>query len=271
MPGEIRRRILPAAMLGVAVMAILTGCTVPAASGADGSDATAIPTGTARPAVAAGESGAPELEWHHVVGSGDLVTADGAVLGLIEVIVGKHGLFDARLTGWDGDLPAKTGLTLHPEPVAIDSCTDTGFALSLGDLSLQPTQYFTIGTIGSGDPSFLETAVLSTLPDPAAGMATDCMRPAAAVAVLHWSIPDMRPGLHVIDSGRATAAIGDVTIVDGEPASYLVHGDDTLGAIAERFGITTSDLLYLNPTRVTPGSTGQAYAGETLNLSRGLR
>lgn len=257
-----RRAMVGMVVVGAALTA-LTGCTMPAATlpaaaAAAASPADGAPTVTASPA---------DLEWHQVVASGDFATADGTTLGRIEIVVGEHGRFDARVSGWNADLPAQTGLTLHPDPVPFDSCPDTGFALGLGDLAGQPTQYFTIGTMGSGDPSFLESAVLSTFP--AGG--SDCMRPVTAVAALTWSIPDRRPGLRVVDSGAATAAAGDATLVDGAPTSYLVHGDDTFGAIAERFGITTSDLQYLNPTRTTPGPSDQAYAGETLNLSRALR
>jgi LysM repeat protein len=78
----------------------------------------------------------------------------------------------------------------------------------------------------------------------------------------------MRPNLHVVDSGIRTGGTGVVTMVDGKPASYAVAPDDVMKAIAERFGITVDDILYLNPTRM--GGT-MALAGETLNLSKKLR
>jgi LysM repeat protein len=78
----------------------------------------------------------------------------------------------------------------------------------------------------------------------------------------------MRPSLRVSDSGSKRWATGKVTVVGGWPVSYVVAPYDVMAVIAQRFGITVDDLLYLNPTR---GYGPTALAGETLNLSKKLR
>jgi hypothetical protein len=120
-----------------------------------------------------------------------------------------------------------------------------------------------------GDPTFLRT-VLVKLYDPEA-FADGCYVPVLSSAVLSWTLPDMRPGLVVVDSGKTGGATGEVTIVDGEPVSYTVAPNDMATEVAARFGITVDDLFYLNPVRTTFIKYPLLQLGEVLNISKSHR
>ncbi len=80
-----------------------------------------------------------------------------------------------------------------------------------------------------------------------------------------WSITPQRIDLVAADAGPRAAAKGEVTIVDGAPTAYAVAPNDLVENVAERFGMTVDDLLYLNVFRSPSGET--LRTGETLNLT----
>jgi len=111
----------------------------------------------------------------------------------------------------------------------------------------------------TNDPSWMRTAVLWEQVD---GITFGRVM---ATAELVWAVPDMHPDLAVVDSGEVATARGTV-IYDsaGNPSGYVVAPQDALETIADRFGITVADLLWLNPMR----GWAEARADETINLSR---
>jgi hypothetical protein len=115
------------------------------------------------------------------------------------------------------------------------------------------------------NPSFYTDLILVQTVYP---FVNGCVGQLVAYAPLRWSIGDLRPGLHVADSGPRIGAEGQPTTAAGQPVSYTVVSGDTLGAIAARFGITIDDLFYLNPTRSPNPEIPDAITSEVLNLSK---
>ena len=120
-----------------------------------------------------------------------------------------------------------------------------------------------------GDPSFFTTLVLvryggATQPTPdAAG----CIQPILATAPITWNVPDQRPWITtVIDEGTQPGARGSVEVLNGAPSVYVTAAEDNWVKIAARFGLSSSDLSWLNPNRLGGSAPDTAYAQQMLNL-----
>ncbi|MCU1409507.1 MAG: hypothetical protein JWR04_214 [Rhodoglobus sp.] len=230
------------------VVVLLAGCTAPPPP----IDPEPTPT-----AVSLGPVGT-------VLAVGEFDPADG-VTGTVELTVAPGGRTRVSIIGFTSTLPAEASLQLSPYPLTAERRCIDGFAFDLGlppydndKLDLDLTKF------GGDDPSFLDGAVISMGLRDGLG----CVRTILARAPFAWSIPDMRPGLTVIDSGTASGAHGAVvTDADGAPVEYTVASGDVYSAIADRFGISVDDLDYLNPYRNEDG----AIADEVLNLDRDNR
>ncbi|MCU1440012.1 MAG: hypothetical protein JWP85_1009 [Rhodoglobus sp.] len=209
-----------------------------------------------------------------VVASGTFESPTGEVSGSLTIRVAETHFYELELhdfTGPEGIVDAQ----LVPERMtSARTCYDTGFrtsaqlagpgsqALPLGDIG-------NIGPSGGNNPTFLDAVVIVVHTDPRD--AATCYLPVAGFANLEWDFPDMRPDIAVEDHGPRVGAEGEVTEANGRPLAYLVAPDDILGEIAERFGLTIDDLLYLNPTRVSGADDSIAYADEVLNLDKANR
>jgi hypothetical protein len=205
-----------------------------------------------------------------VVATGELVSHDGKTSGHIMVLARNDGNFDVRMSDFRTSRAGSLDLALSAVPLhSTAKCAAETIYFSWGSVSSASYQTFFlegVTDLARGDPSFLRT-VLLTQPATVAD-ADSCGLSVAAGASLTWTMPDMRPNLHVTDLGSRRYAAGKVKMVDGAPAAYVVATNDVMAVIAERFGITVDDLMYLNATRMA-GPT--ARAGETLNLSKRLR
>jgi hypothetical protein len=205
-----------------------------------------------------------------VVATGELVSLDGKTSGHVMVAARDDGNFDVRMSDFRTSRAGSLDLALSAVPPhSTATCAAETIYFSWGSVSSDSYQTFFLEGVTDltrGDPSFFDT-VLLTQPATVAD-ADACGLSVAAGASLTWTMPDMRPNLRVIDSGSRKGAEGKVRMADGKPASYVVAANDVMTVIAERFGITVDDLLYLNPTRF---SAPMARAGETLNLSKALR
>jgi LysM repeat protein len=124
----------------------------------------------------------------------------------------------------------------------------------------------------ASDPSWLDSLVMLDSGQPELD-ADGCRFPVALSADIEWTMPDVRPDLVVIDGAVAPNAAGEVTIDDGAPVSYIVAPNDTLNAVARRFGITAEELMFLNPARQNATATprDELVAGERLNLAKTRR
>jgi hypothetical protein len=205
-----------------------------------------------------------------VVATGELASSDGKTSGHIVVTARDDGNFDVTMSDFHTPITSELDLGLSPAPLTSKAaCPASNVYLSFGGVSPGPARTFFLEGVTDftrGNPSFFDAVLLTQLaPDPSNPL---CAESVAAAASLAWTMPDMRPSLVVVDSGIRSGATGVAAIVGGKAASYVVASDDVMEAIAQRFGITVDDILYLNPTRM--GGT-MALAGETLNLSKKLR
>ncbi|MFE5671580.1 LysM peptidoglycan-binding domain-containing protein [Agromyces sp. NPDC056523] len=256
------------------ILTAATGCAV-AVPGPAPSDA-AIPA-TADP-VSASEATSSEVPPSLSDVTAGTVIASGAFLGRgtdgrIEITANgaDHG-FDVALIGVSPAPPNGTSLELNALPAtATDEELQQGFSYYT-DNPLQQVADQTLAMPSSGyggfetnDPSYMRTAVIwAASPGAPVGLGS-----VVATAALTWDLPDMNPGLAVVDRGPDDGARGAVTLApDGTPSTYRVAWGDTPDGITERFGITLDDLEWLNPDRLT---TRLVLADLTLNLARGSR
>jgi hypothetical protein len=203
-----------------------------------------------------------------VIGTGTFTGVMTETSGHIDITV-ENGVAVASLVDLEIAMTIATDLVFSPYSLPPDRlCIGDAWHLDVGSIGASPTVQVGAVTEGQGDPGFLATAVITqTVDEPS----EDCLGPIVAIAPLTWTLPDMRPGLEVDDSGNRRGAEGSVTVVDGEPATYTVVPRDDAEAIAVRFGITVADLDYLNPAREPLREDPLLYIGEELNLDRDER
>lgn len=256
------RRLLGAG-LAVAALIVAAGCSEPGETGEQPGVAEAAPAELA----VVGAAPRPALDAGEVVATGTLA---GDATGTVTIRATGDGGFGVRIDDLETELGGLLSAHLSTKPFipgVYCASSRAGFH-AFGDFAPAPTYSFTLYGFGHGDsswpdPAFLDDLVLTRSGEPL----EDCFYAVAAVAPLHWTLPDMRPGLVVTDAGPAGGARGPVTLSEGDPVAYAVVDDDRLPAIATRFGITLDDLLYLNPARAVPGDDpALAYIGEVLNL-----
>lgn len=247
----------------VALSMMLSGCTLTGTTAASTPTPSASPTASAAPTVEP-----PELAEGLVVATGTLA-GDDRVSGGVEVRVTEVGTFELHLIDFRADHGGEISVGWSPRVVEPGTpCTSSIMTLDYGNISQHPALVFPVmSDFTHGDPSFLRT-VLIKLYDEAA-FAEGCYISVLASAVLTWTLPDMRPGLVVEDSGRTGGASGIVTTVDGRPRTYTVAPDDLIAEVTARLGITISDLFYLNPTTIS--GSHMLRAGDVLNLSKDHR
>ena len=245
----------------------LTGCTALVPAGGRSSLPLASPSASSPSPVVTAQDG--------VVATGALITPAGQQAGSV-VITRDGAKFVANLVNFSTDVPGQKSVSFSPEVLAPADCVSNRYVFSWADGDTLPNNAMDVGLLrDSGDPSYLRSVVVNRYPIDSQFVSqstADCYEPTIASAVLTWTLPDMRPGLgSVIDGGRRTAAQGTVTFHDGKPVSYATVAGDTLIAIAQRLGVTTDDLVYLNPRRPSAYKADTAYAEEVLNLERSAR
>ena len=242
---------------------LLAGCTVVPA---------ATPAAVTKRVAAQPREGTPVvLDAGTVVATGPLTSVDGLTTGDVAVTALGDGEFEVVISHWSSPVDADIIANLSSEPFTEESYCASGFmTLVLDHLALGPTVTSAINftDITLGNPDFLDTLVL-TLNDANASR-TGCFYPVLATAPLTWTMPDLRPDIHVVDHGVTGGATGPVALDDGEPGSYEVQPDDVLEEIAARFGLTVAELFYLNPAR-GKGQQQLAFTGELFNLSKSGR
>jgi len=259
-------------MLGATLIAALalTGCspsattTLPSASLPSRVDSTTTVTVERSPlTVKAGT----------VVATGALTSLDGLTTGAVSVVAASVGRFDVKIDGFTSPYSGEAVLNFSALPFDEERYCDNGFVIyQVGVVRLAPSVLADMsfdGTLSRGNPDFIDTMLL-TSNDPAAER-TGCFYPVIATAALDWSMPDLRPDIVVSDGGSAGGAGGTATLAGGVPTAYTVAPGDVLDEIAKRFGITVTELFYLNPGRAPTPQDPMAYTGEVLNLDKSAR
>ena len=243
---------------------VLAGCTVVPPVAPQTSTAPTTRPVAARPAaLAAGP----------VVATGTFGAPDGQTTGDIVITANGSSQFDYVVSNVVSPLTGQLSVEFSPVSFTDQAyCEAIGFPIySLSQFQLAPAGTANPPNTGKLDfqnPDFFDTALLTSTDGSIPK--TGCYYPVVATAELAWTLPDPRPDLVVVDGGATGGATGKVTESGGQPASYEVKPDDVLGEIAARFGITVSDLFYLNPVR-DKGVQPLAYAGEVFNLLKSER
>lgn len=267
--------------IGIATLlaAILTGCVVaavhPSPSVAASATARAAPSTSAGTPTAAPVPRLSDLAPGTLIATGEFRSPGAA--GKIQIKANGFDGFDVILTGLRPVPIAGTTIEFNALPsTASDRQLQYGFSYYRSEpLSQVPDQNFSIpgqaeGGFKADNPSYMRTAVIWAAPP---GSPTG-HGSVFATAALTWDLPTMKTVPKVADHGSAEGARGQVGLAgDGTPVSYRIVGNDTVGEISARFGITADDLQWLNPDRLGLAG-GSILADSTINLSgdsRGLR
>ncbi|MFB2583260.1 LysM domain-containing protein [Herbiconiux sp. P15] len=241
---------------------------------ADGADADSAGGGGAA-------TWAPEpLPGNAVLATGTFDSPEGAVVGNIAIVTDAERNVEIVLSDFALDGAAlgerTVQLTLLSEPIGEIGCYDTaGYSFQPAPPTGDAEQRMPMGPMDelpSGDPSFLDQAVVYAVADPST-LPAGCYGDTVAIADLEWLTPQDVPDTE--DSGIRAGATGEaVSDEEGRLTSYVVEEGDTLSQIAERFGVSERAILYLNAGRIGQGGVlddVEVAAGETLNLSPAAR
>ena len=210
---------------------------------------------------------APVLDVGTVVATGRLV-GDSSISGDVDVRVTGKGIYEVRPLNFRSTHSGQISAALTTEIVEPGTpCISSRGLLDYGD----PGQYNRhalpiLKDFASGDPGILRTALIRLYDETA--FEDGCAVSVLASAVLAWTLPDMRPGLALNDTGKTGGAAGEVALEDGEPLTYTVAINDLLPEVAARLSVTPDDIVYLNPGRTR---YELLQLGEVLNLSRAHR
>jgi hypothetical protein len=88
-------------------------------------------------------------------------------------------------------------------------------------------------------------------------------------APLTWNQAPFFGSIHPVDSGSRPHARGKAVVKAGVLSLYDIAANDTLEAIALRFGVRPVELLYINPS--LGYNAPQLLDGDALNLDPRIR
>jgi hypothetical protein len=250
-------------------LALLAVVAVACALAASGCSAASHPVPT--PTATQHAASTPTIPAGTVVATGTLTSWNHSVSGAVVVTRDAGGDWAVTFPGFSSSAGDQLDVFLSTEAIAGDARCD-GSVLPTFDPGAAPSAtapailHDDRTVFIHDDPTFLKDVVLGT----ESAATTACARPVEAVAPLTWTMPDMDPDLKVVDRGPTGGARGTVVTKDGAPWSYTVVTNDLLPDVARRFGLTPSEIFYLNPAR-THNQNPILFIGEVLNLSRANR
>ena len=205
-----------------------------------------------------------------VVAQGDVASPKGSIHYHYRIVASGDDTYSAQYSNFTSTVPIPVSVTLIDIPPHVgDGLTWHG----VGDHLLGgPTTKATssAGTLGSEDrPGYLTSLV--TYSSVASGDNVPVeLGPNKVLAVntVSWHIPVRQSNVHPVDGGARTYAAGTVTAKTstGAPRSYRVAPNDITSVVAERFGISVEDLIWLNAGLQVFGDQQYLYEGTTLNL-----
>jgi hypothetical protein len=287
-----RRRRLAAVCIALAVTVALAGC-VPGEGKAvahvshthspHATVHTARPTASAtpdpaqsRPATAPPASTPPPtltpVPAGTVVAEGDVTSPKGSIHFHYRMVANGDNTYSAEYSDFTSSVPVPVSVTLIDIPPSVgDGLTYHGVGNhELGGPTSGAASASTASLGSEGQPSYLGTLVTySSAPD-SNGVPVE-LGPDKVLAVnsVSWDIPVRETNVHPVDGGTRAYAAGTVTAntAAGAPASYLVAAGDITSVVADRFGISIEDLIWLNANLQVFGDQQYLYEGTTLNLN----
>ncbi|PZE58405.1 LysM domain-containing protein [Curtobacterium sp. MCPF17_001] len=230
---------------------------------------TAVPTEAAAP-----DPTVSPIPVGSVLSEADVVSPKGSVRFHYRVVVGADGTPTAQWTGFASTLPVPVATTFLETPPSVgDGITwhgvgDTtlgggpGAAAAPASTALDP---------GRADPSWLGTIVVYSAAASASPDLPVEIGPGKVLAVqpVRWSVPSRTTNVHPVDGGARPNATGKSSSegsTDGAPTAYRIASEDLIGAVANRFGLSVKDLVWLNPDVTVYGDQQYLYEDTVLNL-----
>lgn len=206
-----------------------------------------------------------------VVASGDVASPKGSIHFHYRIVANGDNTYAAQYSGFTSTVPVPISATLLQVPPHVgDGLTFHGVAdhqLGGPTTTAAGASSASLGKIGQ--PSYLLALVTYSSATSTDGIPVE-LGPNKVLAVnsLHWSIPARQTNVHPVDHGARSYASGPVTAKtpSGAPKRYLVAPGDITSVVAQRFGISVRDLIWLNANLEVFGSQQYLYKGTTLNL-----
>ncbi|WP_308466418.1 LysM domain-containing protein [Rathayibacter soli] len=205
-----------------------------------------------------------------VVAQGDVASPKGSIHFHYRMVANGDNTYSAQYSGFTSTVPIPVSVTLIDIPPQVgDGLTYHG----VGDHQLggpTTTAVSSSASLGSEDqPSYPVALVTYSSVASGDGVPVELgPNKVLAVNTVHWSIPVRQSNVHPIDGGARTYATGSVTATTagGAPRSYLIAPGDITAVVAQRFGISIEDLIWLNANLQVFGDQQYLYEGTTLNL-----
>lgn len=204
-----------------------------------------------------------------VVAESDVASPKGSIHFHYRVVATGDGTYTTDVTDFTSSLPVPVGVSFYQvAPSVGDGITfggDGGSEIG-GPTSTPASASWSFGAVTQ--PSYLSTLVVhstSTSPDVPVEISAGKV---LAVAPVAWSVPPRGTNIAPVDSGAVAFATGalEATTASGSPKRYTVAPDDLIDAVARRFGISVSALLYMNQGLQVIDDAQHLFAGTTLVL-----
>jgi hypothetical protein len=205
------------------------------------------------------------------VAEADVASPKGSIHFHYRVVATGDNTYSAQYSDFTSTVPVPVSVTLIEIPPKVgDGLTYHG----IGDHQLggpttaaAPTSSVSLGS--EDQPAYLGTLVTYSSAPSGDGVPIE-LGPNKVLAVdsVSWHIPVRQSNVHPADSGTRTYSSGTVTATTGSgaPKSYLIAPGDVTGVVAQRFGISIQDLIWLNANLQVFGDQQYLYEGTTLNL-----
>lgn len=199
-----------------------------------------------------------------------MTSPKGSIHFHYRVVADGDNTYTAQYSDFTSTVPVPVSVTLIDIPPQVgDGLTYHGVGDHLlgGPTTTASSSSGSLG--GESQPSYLGTLVTYSSVASADGVPVELgPNKVLAVNTVHWSVPVRQSNVHPADGGARAYANGTVTATTsgGAPKSYLVAPGDITSVVAQRFGISVEDLIWLNANLQVFGDQQYLYEGTTLNL-----
>jgi len=202
-----------------------------------------------------------------VVAEGDVASPKGSIHFHYRVVANGDDTYATEWSNVTSSLPVTIGVGFFATPPSVgDGLTDQGEgAFDLGGATTVPTSSsWTLGQVSQ--PSYLGSLVVSTSSAAADVPVEIGVGKVLAVAPVSWSVPPRPTNIVTVDGGAADFASGPITATTsaGGPKRYQVAAGDLIDAVAQRFGVSVSALIYMNQGLQVIDDQQHLFEGTTL-------